>query len=331
MWKSGAVASLPDKKLLVGYGGFEWNEQPKSGIPNFYFPDFFLINTRPWLHFEHYQYFTINEFLHPLNQADSGSQIFWEMTHQELFYHQFDQLQQQFTTSQLQKAVPYAFSYAKQSMPLETSLKRALKTISNYPCYLYGFWNQEEGMLGVTPEILLSRSGPDIQTMALAGTCRKGRTFTSKDEREHQLVVEGIKEALGCYGTISIGKMETLELPTLHHLHTPITIQLNHEVEWTDLVRALHPTPALGAFPKANGAKWLADYAVQIPRGRYGAPAGVVHDQIAHFVVAIRNVQWNQDGLRIGAGCGVIKESNCDQEWQEIQLKLHAIQESLAL
>jgi menaquinone-specific isochorismate synthase len=35
--------------------------------------------------------------------------------------------------------------------------------------------------------------------------------------------------------------------------------------------------------------------------------------------------------MRIGAGCGVVKDSVLDKEWEEIQLKIKAIRTFLSL
>jgi isochorismate synthase EntC len=42
-------------------------------------------------------------------------------------------------------------------------------------------------------------------------------------------------------------------------------------------------------------------------------------------------VQWGKDQMQIAAGCGVVADSVCDKEWNEINLKLKAVKEMLAL
>jgi menaquinone-specific isochorismate synthase len=69
--------------------------------------------------------------------------------------------------------------------------------------YVYGIWNQEEGILGATPETLFHTSGKMVQTMALAGTAMKtseNRPLDllkdAKEMKEHRLVVEDIQKQL---------------------------------------------------------------------------------------------------------------------------------------
>jgi menaquinone-specific isochorismate synthase len=120
-----------------------------------------------------------------------------------------------------------------------------------------------------------------------------------------------------------------LRLKTLTHLRTPIQLELTQTADTAALVKALHPTPALGAFPKEEGVEWLKAFDSRTPRKHYGAPLGCCYGNSISIVVAIRNVQWTPNGLAIGAGCGVIAESKQEREWNEIQLKTEAIFETL--
>ena len=84
----------------------------------------------------------------------------------------------------------------------------------------------------------------------------------------------------------------------------PIELTLYERFHFDELVRRLHPTPALGAFPFNEGKKWLEAFEMHTPRQFYGAPVGFHHPGLglSPCFVAIRNVQWNSSGMRIGAG-----------------------------
>ncbi|HEY4831978.1 MAG TPA: chorismate-binding protein, partial [Waddliaceae bacterium] len=94
-----------------------------------------------------------------------------------------------------------------------------------------------------------------------------------------------------------------------------------------EVVEMLHPTPALGAFPRILGKTWLMDYQTKMNRGRYGAPVGYYYPskEEGECFVAIRNVQWVGPEAQIGAGCGIVAQSVFEQEWDEIQLKIQSI------
>lgn len=347
--RSGAIISIDKNTILLGYGksASKTYSHLTPQKPTFYFPDFFLTKKEPWIEFEHYQEYhpkNLNELLLNLYSPTPSEAISWTNTHQKTFFQAFEELQFNFHHSSLQKAVPYAFISSKNKMSkslLLRILKKALAFMTQYPFNIYGFWNSSEGMLGLTPETLFHYrnldDNPILSTMALAGTCPNSSCLSSfkndpKELHEHELAVRGILQSLQPFGVVSKEETQILSLPSLSHLYTPINVKLK-AFDFVNLVEALHPTPALGAYPRDLGWPWLQSYQEKIERGRFGAPAGIYlpHASLAACHVAIRNVQWDHHGMRIGAGCGVVKQSHCDKEWAEINLKLNAIRELFEL
>lgn len=179
---------------------------------------------------------------------------------------------------------------------------------------------------------------PKLKTVACAGTLGRQETeeaFKSdpKELDEHERVIEGIKDSLTPFGKVSIGKMDILDLGSLAHLLTPIEVELEGRYDYEVVVKALHPTPALGAFPRKEGRKWLMDYRQKAERGRYGAPVGFVRGggDEAGFYVAIRGMQWNKERISIGAGCGVVPQSDFEREWEEVGRKIRSVKEVFSL
>lgn len=344
--QSGSIMSLPQNKLLLGWG------EPRrfstkaidSHKPAFYFTDFFLTTAQPWIQYSQWMEISYEDFNYQLQSVVQPSICNWNICKPEQFKQTFDELKQLLQTGQLQKGVPYLFAHSSHCMDekrLQFCLAKSLDAMKHQMGYLYGHWHLSSGVLGLTPELLLSHTQerPNrVQTMALAGTCHPSFCQESflkneKERYEHQLVVEGISQSLQPFGTIKIKEIQLLHLPKLTHLMTPIEVELDHAFDFDTLVNTLHPTPALGAYPPEEGKKWLQHLQEQIPRHYYGAPLGF-HDfrnGISQCVVGIRNVQWNKSGMRIGAGCGVIKQSSFDKEWQEIQLKIQSIRDQFNL
>jgi menaquinone-specific isochorismate synthase len=216
-----------------------------------------------------------------------------------------------------------------------------LENTHKVPVNVYGLWDEREGILGATPEILFQRLSNDLsrlKTFALAGT-RFHQSSTplledSKELQEHRWVVEGISHSLEKFGQLTCEKTRELILPQLSHLFTPIEVVLN--AHWHDqspvelfneLVRSLHPTPALGAFPREAGMQWLRSYRTLQDRMRSGAPFGILgQDGSQLCLVSIRNIQWKNSQIFVGAGCGVIAESQLDRESAELLAKIRSIQ-----
>ena len=338
--KSGAIISLTSDHLLVGWG----KTRKKDNLnPAFYFSEFFLNGNSPWIQYSNWEEISVGDFKKQLRITSLGT-CDWTIEHPERFKYTFDELSQLFQKNLLKKAVPYVFAVSQQQMTisrLQNCLNRALDMIGQNAGYLYGYWNEKKGILGITPEYLFIHSQLEpkkVYTMALAGThppYQNQQSFlrNEKEQYEHQLVVEGICQSLESLGIVTIGNTRLHKLPKLTHLMTPIEVDLNHSFHFDFLVEKLHPTPALGAFPKEKGKKWLEEYQIHTPREYYGAPIGFIYPQkgISKCLVGIRNVQWNTSNMRIGAGCGVVRQSSFEKEWQEIHFKIRSIRDCLYL
>jgi len=339
--QSGVILSCGDGKFLLGWGKREFSLDGTS--PQFYFPDYFL-KDKSWFQYAHNMSIGADILLKLFAKhlETEEAPYSWYGPDQRLFQQTFDDLKRRFSLGEINKAVPFVQQHATVTMtPLRLlhTLQNLISKVERNRSHVYGFWNDQEGILGATPEVLFSQTERGIlETMACAGTKSLSTTDASflqdrKEVHEHQLVVEGIKESLSSLGDVQAGNMSVLRLPQLAHLVTPIKVKLHSNPSLDSIIEALHPTPAVGAHPQKAGMEWLKEYQKKIYRGRYGAPAGyfLPHAQQSAFYVAIRNVQWDVFKMTIAAGCGVVPESVCDNEYEEIQLKLNAIKEMLAL
>lgn len=344
--KCGSIMSCGAGKVLLGWGTRRWMTSPSSAIQNevFYFPDFFLQESHPW--FEHTvqqeMEVTVLRQMLDSHRSDPESDYTWECHDRELFEASFSDLHQKFASKDIDKAVPFVFEVsaaAMSSQQLTRSIASLLENLCRYPMHIYGFWDQNQGVLGITPEILFNfgQSGK-LQTMACAGTSSlkaeiKDLFNDPKELHEHNLVVRGICESMEPFGKVAVERMRLLLLPRLAHLTTAIEVELRSAPEFEKIVKALHPTPALGGIPRQAAILWLEQYQRKIDRMRFGAPVGYFRPKVQQggCFVAIRNAQWNHKGIFIGAGCGVVAESQYEQEWDEVNLKLQATKEMLAL
>lgn len=339
--QEGSLVSIDRDTLLMGWGKRRWIASPPEDHekPSFYFPDFFLKNSTPWFIHENSCIVSKQELLNLLPPSDYSEKYVWKNELQPLFKQTFLSLIQAFSKGEMHKAVPFVFdrcttSFSKQQ--LQKSLINALNFSSMINTFLYGFWGDNHGILGATPETLFRMQDSHmLQTMACAGTCKvedaERLLISPKEMEEHIYVVEGIKSDLNSLGEIRLGKTEVIKLSKLAHLLTPISVKLNRPFSFLEVVSALHPTPALGVFPRNIGWSWLESYQKKIDRQRFGAPAGCIFNNTGVCYVSIRNVQWDKDGMSIGAGCGVTLNSQYEKEWEEVQLKLRVIKEILAL
>lgn len=344
--ENGSIISSSPSRVYIGWGKRTWMAHPDSkNSLVFYFPDYFLSDKRPWFVHENFFEIEINELLSLLiaNQRGIHPEFEWENRGRELFASAFNDLHAHFKKGTLKKGVPFIFETAEGTPSPENLLylvENALSYTGNHPVFIYGFWDRQRGMLGATPEMLfqlkMDSGKVNLETVACAGTCPKEEVedFINdpKQLHEHNLVVDGILESLYPFGEITRGNVEVLQLANLCHLVTPIKLSKDGELKIDEVVGAIHPTPALGAFPKAEGMNWLENYQKKIDRKRFGAPVGYcLPNGDSSCYVAIRNVQWSEGKMKIGAGCGIVPQSKLDVEWDEIRLKVKSIKNILGL
>ena len=201
-----------------------------------------------------------------------------------------------------------------------------------------------QAFLGSSPEVLVKLQQGQVDTVALAGTRRRGTGAedsalgealmeSTKDQTEHALVVAAIVDALSPHvSQVTLPEVPDLVChPDVQHLRTGISARLKEESTLFDLVAALHPTPAVGGLPREQAMDWLnANEALD--RGWYAGPIGwITASGEGEFVVAIRSVLMAPNTAAAFAGCGLIADSVPEDEWEESQLKLQTVRQGLAV
>jgi menaquinone-specific isochorismate synthase len=94
-------------------------------------------------------------------------------------------------------------------------------------------------------------------------------------------------------------------------------------MSFADMVRRLHPTAALGVWPRTEaGERWLREADRGVKRRTFGAPFGLERESHSSLaLVAIRNLQLSGDRIRVGSGAGLLPESRLEREFEELQAK----------
>ena len=211
--------------------------------------------------------------------------------------------------------------------------------VDNNPnCFIFGYEKDGRTFVGATPEILVRHRGSEILSYALAGTAPKdGPNAWTKEQLltneknlvEHNIVRNRIVNTMKqITPDVTVGEIGIMELSHLYHLRTIITAKDSTKslVEWTKL---LHPTPALGGEPREKALALLQKYESH-ERGMYAAPFGFMKDMgDGIVVVAIRSALIMDNVLYAYAGCGVVADSNADEEYAETNNKMRTILDAL--
>lgn len=292
-------------------------QAPSSGL-SFFAPDFALNDQEPWLIGEEVQFRTVERVPLPELRAKA------EPSSAD-FQRSFEDILERIERHEFEKVVPMVCEELEFAKPLARDMFPLAPMEGRFS---YGFEFGDEGMAGLTPELLFQVKDGRLTTMALAGTGRSGGPSLLADRKEmfeHNLVVEHIERELKPFGRVHTGQTVEREYGLLKHLFTPIEAVLDREPDFMSFVRALHPTAALGGWPRKPAVEWLERQEFHRARRRFGAPFGYKDGHDMKCVVAIRGVQWCENRLLVASGCGVVKESRVLNEWRELELKRASI------
>lgn len=203
-----------------------------------------------------------------------------------------------------------------------------------------------DGLVGATPEMLVSTQMRLVASRVLAGTIRRtgddehdlalaaSLARSSKDLGEHEYAVRSVVEALTpfCAGTNVPESPFVLHLANVMHLATDVTGVLRDDVSSLHLAAALHPSAAVCGTPTRAAAALIGELE-GMDRGRYAGPVGWLDSAgDGEWGLALRCGQLSADAheIRLFAGCGIVEGSDPAAELAESTAKLVPMRDALA-
>lgn len=221
-------------------------------------------------------------------------------------------------------------------------LNRAMQGEHN--SYLFVLEAQDSVFFSQTPEQLMEVKDGVLSTKAVAGTIKRTHrddidktnidAFLNDDKnlKEHHFVVKSILSDIKPYvEAITFNKKpQILTNDHLYHLYTKIEGRLLQN-SYIGLLDNLHPTPALGGYPKEEAISYIENNEFGT-RGLYGAPVGYIdmYDN-CEFIVAIRSMLIKKNQATLFAGCGIVQNSDADSEVEETAVKFNPMMKALGV
>ena len=213
-------------------------------------------------------------------------------------------------------------------------------------------YTPQSGMwLMATPEILLEGGGNDWHTIALAGTMKlegeslsfdsppsQGETrmtditWTTKNIQEQRYVATYLMECLEHFSSqITEEGPYTARAANLVHLRSDFNFVMEDTQRIGELIRSLHPTPAVCGLPKQQAFDFIRRNESQSRQyySGFSGPLNLSSDsqEVAqtHLFVSLRCMQILADSYILYAGGGLLKDSVEEQEWEETEAKLETM------
>ncbi|WP_303014093.1 isochorismate synthase [uncultured Bacteroides sp.] len=198
--------------------------------------------------------------------------------------------------------------------------------------YVYLCYTPQTGMwLGSTPEVILSGGKDGWHTVALAGTqpLQAGRlpqVWDNKNRKEQEYVTSYIRRQL-----LSLGIRSTENGPypayagALSHLKTDFSFSLKNNKELGNLLKVLHPTPAVCGLPKETAYRFILENEGYERRYYSGFIGWLEPDGKTDLYVNLRCMHIEETQLTLYAGGGLLASSELDDEWLETEKKLQTM------
>lgn len=239
------------------------------------------------------------------------------------------------------------------SVPAGSDLRRLVRALgTDYP----DTWTfAVDGLVGASPETLVTAQRGAVTARVLAGTAPRGAdtatdaraaadlAASAKDRDEHAFAVRSVVAALAPHTRAldADGGPFVLELPNLFHLATDVRGERGDSASALDLAAALHPTAAVAGTPTPAAVAAIRGLE-PFDRGRYAGPVGWIDaGGDGEWAIALRCAQFGglrPDAVPAGAaipvtayaGAGIVAGSDPESELRETRVKFRPIVDALA-
>jgi menaquinone-specific isochorismate synthase len=198
-------------------------------------------------------------------------------------------------------------------------------------------------LVGAAPETVATLRDGVFHATAVAGSIRRGDTpreqaelaakllASEKDRVEQRIALDDMVARLQtvAHQIRTDPQPHVLTLARIQHLETEIRASVPPDVGILDMLRLLHPTPAVCGLPRDSAMAFLADEE-PFERGWYAGPVGLFDAEgNGIFVPALRMGVSTGSGWRLFAGAGIVDGSVPALEWEETGIKFEPVLEAL--
>jgi menaquinone-specific isochorismate synthase len=198
-------------------------------------------------------------------------------------------------------------------------------------------------IVGAAPETVATLRDGVFHATAVAGSIRRGESqreqaelaatllASDKDRAEQRIALDDMVARLEtvAHQIRTDPQPHVLTLARIQHLETEIRASVPAGVGVLDLLRLLHPTPAVCGLPRDAAMAFLAEEE-PFERGWYAGPVGWFDPEgNGVFAPALRTGVTTGSAWRLFAGAGIVEGSVPALEWEETGIKFEPMLEAL--
>jgi anthranilate synthase component 1 len=211
-------------------------------------------------------------------------------------------------------------------------LYAALRKLNPSP-YMYYLNLDECHVVGASPEILVRLENDEITLRPIAGTRKRGKNEQEdkineqdllndpKELAEHLMLIDLGRNDVGRVadiGTVKVTEKMIIERYShVMHIVSNVVGKLSSELSFIDALKATLPAGTLSGAPKIRAMEIINELEPS-SRGIYGGAIGYISwNGNIDTAIAIRTAVIKDNLIHVGAGAGIVADSNPESEWEE--------------
>lgn len=226
------------------------------------------------------------------------------------------------------------------------NIYRCLRTVNPSP---YMFFLRTGGLtiLGASPEVMVRLEGREITVRPIAGTRPRGRDehqdaelerelrSDPKERAEHIMLVDLGRNDVGRVarvGTVAVTEQMVVERYShVMHLVSNVRGELADGLDCFDAFRATFPAGTLTGAPKIRAMEIIEELE-PTRRGIYGGAVGYFSfSGNMDTCITIRTIVIDRGMIHVGAGAGIVADSDPEREQAECLNKARALFQAVEL
>lgn len=237
-----------------------------------------------------------------------------------------------------QVVVSRRYTVEMDQTPLQLYIR--LRNINPSP-YMYIFNFKDVGIVGASPETLMTVFNRKVIINPIAGTCPRGNDSEEdallaqhmlndeKEKAEHIMLVDlGRNDVrmVSKSGTVHVDElMNVVKYSHLQHIESTVSGLLRDECDQFDATRAIFPAGTLSGAPKIRAMEIINNLET-CSRGIYGGGVGYYSwSGDTDFAIVIRTVLIKNNTAYVQAGAGIVADSDPTYEYNETERKMAAM------